>query len=40
VNYLRPLINGEAPVKFEDGIPLIKELKLELEKKKLDHWDE
>ena len=39
IDYLQPLINGEAPVKFKDGMPLIKELKLELEKKKLDHWD-
>ena len=39
IDYLQPLINGEAPIKFKDGIPLIKELKLELEKKKLDRWD-
>jgi len=39
IDYLQPLINGEAPIKFKDGIPLIKELKLELEKKKLDRWN-
>jgi len=38
VNYLRPLIAGEAFPDFKNGIPSIKKLKLEMVKKKLPDW--
>ena len=38
VNYLRPLIAGEAFTDFKNGIPSIKKLKLEMVKKKLPDW--
>ena len=39
VEYLQPLIEGEAKTAFKNGLPEIKKLKLELVKKKLEAWD-
>jgi 6-phosphofructokinase 1 len=39
IEYLQPLIEGEAKIAFKNGLPEIKKLKLELVKKKLEAWD-
>jgi len=39
IEYLQPLIEGEAKTAFKNGLPEIKKLKLELVKKKLEAWD-
>ena len=38
VEYLQPLIEGEAAIQFKNGLPQLRELKLELVKKKLSSW--
>ena len=38
IKYLMPLIQGEAPSKFENGIPKLVKFNLMLEKKKLPKW--
>ena len=38
IEYLRPLIAGEAFPKFKDGIPVVTKLKLKMVKKKLKEW--
>ena len=38
IKYLMPLIQGEAPSKFENGIPKLVKFNLILEKKKLPKW--
>ena len=39
IEYLKPLIVGEAFPNFKNGIPIIKKLKLKLVDKKLSKWD-
>jgi len=39
IKYLMPLIQGEAPSKFEKGIPKLIKFKLKLEKRKLHKWN-
>ena len=38
LNYLRPLIQGEPPITYKDGIPIIARLKNILVKKKLSNY--